>query len=85
MTIAQIANAVTEAVVPPVKFAVTTAEADQPVAVGCDVRSVILVAFAPVVGAIETPPPSGTLPVGQFTEIGTFVPFGGLVPVVKVA
>ena len=67
------------------KFAVTTAEADHPVAVGCDVRRVILVAFAPELGAIETPPPSGTLPVGQLTEIGTLVPFEGLFPVVKVA
>ncbi len=68
-----------------VKFAVTTAETDHPVAVGWDVRRVIRVAFTPVVGAIETPPPSGTLPVGQFTEAGTFVPFAGLLPVVKVA
>jgi hypothetical protein len=85
VTTAQIAKAVTEAAVAPVKFAVMTAEADHPVAVGWDVRSVIRVAFAPEVGAIETPPPSGTLPVGQFTEIGTFVPLLGLFPVVKVA
>jgi hypothetical protein len=85
VTTAQIAKAVTEAATPPVKFAVTTAEADHPVAVGWDVRSVIRVAFAPVVGVTETPPPSGTFPVGQLTETGTFVPLFGLLAVVKVA
>jgi hypothetical protein len=82
---AQIAKAVTAAVPPPVKAAVVTAVACQPVAVGTDERKVILVVFAPEVGVIDEPPPSGTLPAGQFTLVVTFVPFGGFAAVVVVA
>jgi hypothetical protein len=85
VTTAQIAWTVTEAVVPPVKAAVVTAVACHPVAVGIDERKVIRVALAPEVGVIDPPPPSGTLPVGQFTLAATLVPFAGFAAVVVVA
>ena len=85
MTIAQTAKAVTAAAVPPVKAAVVTAVACHPVAVGTDERRVILVALAPEVGVTDTPPPSGTFPVGQFTDAATLVPLAGFAAVVVVA
>jgi hypothetical protein len=82
---AQIAKAVTAAVPPPVKAAVVTAVPCHPVAVGTDERNVILVALAPVVGAIDIPPPIGTFPEGQVAVAATLVPLVGFTAVVVVA